>query len=97
MTDNITIVENSQIDNHIDIIIRQTNYTEREAREKLAKYNYDYVAVIKAYLGIPTEKKALALETKSLNQEIYKQMRHKLDDAMRDYNQRKDNNQTKLK
>jgi metal-responsive CopG/Arc/MetJ family transcriptional regulator len=96
MTDNITFVENSQIDSHIDIIIRQTNYTEKEAREKLAEYNYDYVAVIKAYLGIHTTEKK-ALEPKSLNQEIYKQMRHKLDGVMRDYNQRKDNNQTKLK
>ncbi len=30
-------------------------------------------------------------------QEIYKQMRFKLDNAMRDYNERKENNETKLK
>jgi hypothetical protein len=50
--------------------------------------------VIKAYFGI-TEKKPQVIE--SLNQEIYKQMRYKLDGVIRDYNFRKENNDTKLK
>ena len=81
--------------NKIAIILRQTNYSEEEAREKLIEYNNDYIAVIKAYLGV--EKGASKPEIKSVNQEIYKQMRFKLDSAMRDYTVRKDNNETRLK
>lgn len=94
MTDNISFVETININESIQIILRQTNYTEEEANEKLKEYNYNYTNVIKSYLGI-TEKKALPI--KSVNQEIYKQMRFKLDGDMRDYNTRKENNETKIK
>jgi hypothetical protein len=87
MDDNITFVSN------IDIILRQTNYSKEEAREKLLEYNGDYIAVIKAYMGV----KKNTASVKSVNQEIYKQLRYKLDSAMRDYTLRKDNNETRLK
>jgi pyruvate/2-oxoacid:ferredoxin oxidoreductase beta subunit len=83
------------LSSNIDIILRQTNYSTEEAREKLFEYNNDYIAVIKAYLGV--KKDAPKPEIKSVNQEIYKQMRFKLDSAMRDYTVRKDNNETRLK
>jgi hypothetical protein len=70
----------------IQIILRQTNYSEEEAREKLTIFNLDHILVIKSFLGI-TEKKAP--EIKSINQEMYKQMRYKLDGSMRDYNLKK--------
>ncbi len=95
MDDKIAFVETDSLSNNIDIILRQTNYSEEEAREKLFEYNNDYVAVIKAYLGV--KKGASKPEIKSVNQEIYKQMRFKLDSAMRDYTVRKDNNETRLK
>lgn len=78
---------------NIDIILRQTNYSKEEAREKLEEYNNDYVAVIKAYLGVKKDPSSIT----SVNQEIYKQLRFKLDSAMRDYTLRKDNNETRLK
>ena len=37
-----------------------------------------------------TEKKALAQKTTSINQEIYKQLRHKLDDSMKSYNHKQE-------
>ena len=83
------------LSNNIDIILRQTNFSEEEAREKLVEHNNDYVAVIKEYLGV--KQQAPKPEIKSVNQEIYKQMRFKLDSAMRDYAVRKDNNETRLK
>ena len=70
----------------VQIILRQTNYSEEEAREKLIKFNLDHILVIKLFLGI-TEKKAP--EIKSINQEMYKQMRYKLDGSMREYNLKK--------
>ena len=57
----------------IQIILRQTNYTEEEATQKLQENNYDHIQVIKNYLGV-TEKKAPVLKTK--NQEIYRQIRN---------------------
>lgn len=57
----------------IQMILRQTNYTEEEAREKLKETNNEPLQVIKKYLGI-TEKKAPTARTK--NQEIYRQIRN---------------------
>ena len=99
MKDSITLVENEEIKKHIEMILRQTDYTESKANEELKLHGYDPVKVIKKYLGISiTEKKELSQSANvNLNQEIYKQMRIKLDNAMRNYNERKENNETKLK
>ena len=59
----------------IQIIMRQTDYTEEVAREKLVENNFDTIIVIKKYMGL-NEKKPETI--KSVNQEIYKQLRYKL-------------------
>jgi hypothetical protein len=92
MADNISLVETDQIDEKIQKVMRQTDYSENVAREKLKEYNFDEIATIKAYLGI-TEKKALPV--KSVNQEIYKQLRSKLNSNMRDYQERVDRGEAK--
>ena len=94
MSDNISLVETDLIDEKIQKILRQTDYTEDTAFMKLKEYNYDEIAVIKAYLGI-TEKKAPEYPAKSVNQEIYRQLRHKLDSNMRDYQVRVDKGEVK--
>ncbi len=85
MSDNISLVETDQIEEKVQKILRQTDYTEEVAREKLKEHSYDEIAAIKSYLGI-TEKKAP--QVKSVNQEIFRQLRHKLDANMRDYQAR---------
>ena len=85
MEDNISFVETGKIDENVQIIMRQTDYTEEVAKEKLKEFNYDHIAVIKSYLGV-TDKKAAPV--KSVNQEIYKQLRHRLDSNMRNYQER---------
>lgn len=85
MTDTISFVETDKIDENVQVIMRQTDYTEEMAKEKLKEFNYDHIAVIKSYLGV-TEKKTAPV--KSLNQEIYKQLRHRLDSNMRNYQER---------
>ena len=85
MADNISFVETDKIDENVQVIMRQTDYTEEVAKEKLKEFNYDHIAVIKSYLGVPEKK---AAPVKSLNQEIYKQLRHRLDKNMRNYNER---------
>ena len=85
MAENISFVESGQIDEKAQIIMRQTDYTEDVAKEKLKMFNYDHLAVIKSYLGV-VEKKVEPV--KSVNQEIYKQLRHRLDSNMRNYQER---------
>jgi hypothetical protein len=88
MADKISFIETEDIENKIQIILRQTDYSEEVAREKLKESNFDHILVIKSFMGI-TEKKAPPI--KSVNQEIYKQLRYKLDSSMREYNIRKEN------
>jgi len=85
MGDNISFVETGKIDENVQIIMRQTDYTEEIAKEKLKEFNYDHIAVIKSYLGVPNKK---AAPVKSVNQEIYKQLRYRLDSNMRNYQER---------
>lgn len=92
MSDNISLVETSEIEDKVSKILRQTDYTNEEAREKLKDYNYNEITVIKAYLGIGEKKNT---EITSVNQEIYKQIRHKLDANMRDYHTRVEKGEAK--
>ena len=92
--DSISLVETDQITGKIEIIMRQTDYTEEQAREKLGKFNFNEIDVIKDYFGI-SKKKEKIQEVKSVNQTIYKQIRGHLDGAMRDYRDRVDKGQVK--
>jgi hypothetical protein len=88
----ISLVETDQIDEKIQKVMRQTDYSEDVAREKLKEHNFDEIVTIKAYLGI-TEKKAP--QVKSVNQEIYRQLRSKLNANMRDYQSRVEKGEAK--
>ena len=87
--DGLCIVENKTEYSSIQIqtIMRQTEYTETQAIEKLNAHNNDTIQVIKEYMGIQAKP---VQGIKSVNQEIYKQIRGKLDGVMREYNQRTD-------
>ena len=93
MEDNISFIETDDITNKVQIILRQTDYSEEVAREKLKEANFDHILVIKSFFGI-TEKKALPIKSK--NQEIYKQLRYKLDSSMREYNLKKENSENNI-
>jgi hypothetical protein len=86
MSDSISIIETEQIQKKIEIILRQTDYTEEIAREKLKENNFDEIATIKDFFGINKKK---TTEIKSVNQEIYKQLRTRLDSNLRSYEERK--------
>jgi hypothetical protein len=64
----------------------QTNYTEEQAIEKLKLFNCDYMRVLKDYMGIPEKKDKQKI--KSVNQEIYRQIRTTLDNTMKDYREK---------
>jgi len=93
MTDTISFTNNTEIQEKVEMILRQTDYTEEEAKNKLKEFNYDHIQVVKSYLGIP-EKKPEPIKT--VNQEIYKQIRYRLDSNMREYNLRKERDETKI-
>ena len=92
MADNISFIETTKIDDNVQIVMRQTDYTEEIAKEKLKEFNYDHLAVIRAYFGI-AEKKIQPV--KSVNQEIYKQLRYRLDGNMRNYQERVEKGEAK--
>jgi hypothetical protein len=91
--DNISLVETDAIHGKIQMILRQTDYTEEIAREKLALFNFNEMSVIRDYFGI-AEKKTTE-PVKSVNQGIYKVLRGHLDGAMRDYRERVDKGEAK--
>ena len=74
---------NSKIEKYVQHIMSQTNYSEDVAREKLKECNNDFMKVLKDYMGIPEKK--VNTQIKSVNQEIYKQIRHSLDQTMKEY------------
>ena len=80
-------MEESDIEEKVQIILRQTNFTDSEAREKLLEYNGDYLMVIKSYFGIDKNKSNPII---SVNQEIYKQLRQKMDKTISEYSKRKE-------
>jgi hypothetical protein len=71
----IAFVSNEDLEERILLVMRQTDYTQDVAREKLTACNYDAIKCIKAYMGI-VEKKA-PTQT-SLNQQIYRELRSQL-------------------
>lgn len=75
----------SQLDENIAIILRQTDFTEEQAKKNLEKHNGDYIKVLEEYYGIKkTSQKQL-----TVNQQIYKEIRTVMDDAaFRFYNER---------
>lgn len=70
----------------INTIMRQTNYTKEEAIAKLVLFNNNTICVIKDYMGIPLKKEEP--KKKTLNQEIFRQIRTKLDASMREYREK---------
>ena len=70
----------------VDMICRQTEYTEDEAREKLEKNNYNYQLVLNEYFGI---KESLKKE-KTINQQIYGEIRNLMDTGARNFRQEQD-------
>lgn len=64
-------------DEKIQMVMRQTNYNENEAKQALEENNGDVMVVVKKYLGIPIQNTNDLIKG-SKNQEIYRQFRQKL-------------------
>lgn len=81
---------NSDIDRQkllIEMVMRQTQYTYEEAAYQLEKHNNDYIKVIRESMGInKTEDKSV----KSINQQVYREIRGLMDDAASTYRRKKE-------
>ena len=82
----IVITEGEQAvdekDKYINIIVNQTNYSIERASELWVEYNGDYIQVIKDYLNIRHLGVVDTIKKKSLNQQIYKHIRGKMNENM---------------
>ena len=67
------------------MVMRQTEYTYEEAKQKLQENNNNYITVIQEYLGKTVTKK----EPKTVNQKIYKEIRTFMDYGAEKYEHQK--------
>lgn len=88
-------MDNLDLEGKISLIQRQTNYTQEEIINKLEENNNDPIIVIKKYFNINVESKS-DCKPNSLNQEIYKQLREKMNNGIKDYNLKTQNEKVVL-
>lgn len=69
----------------VQVVMRQTDYDEPKAREKLEEHNYDVQQTIREYMNPNPEPTTSESTNKSTNQMIYGEFRKLLDDAATKY------------
>jgi hypothetical protein len=77
----------------INLVMRQTDYTEEQTKEKLKQWNNNYINVIKEYLNPHFNKKETKKPTKTLNQQMMGEIRSFMDDVYIKFENRKRYNQ----
>ena len=73
----------------IELIVRQTDYTEEVARSKLEQWKDNYLHVIKEYMNPNFQDKPEASNSSTKNQMIYGEIRSFMDDVNKQQLQRK--------
>lgn len=86
MADQISFVCNDDLSEYVTKVMSQTNYDDATARIKLSEFGFSVERVLRDYMGIPDVK--VVPKIKSVNQEIYKQIRYNLDSSMRNYREK---------
>ena len=77
----------------INLVMRQTDYTEEQTQEKLKQWNNNYINVIKEYLNPEFNKKEIKQTNKTLNQQMMGEIRTFMDDDYIKFENRKKYNQ----
>ena len=80
-------IEN-EMENKIEQISKQTNYSREEILKKIEEHNGDIVLIIREYMGIKPCVENAKINSKQINQEIFKQIRRTMDDGMRTYREK---------
>ena len=81
----------------LGMILRQTDYSKETAEHKLIEFNNDIMAVIRDYMkpsASPTQLNTSPIIKSSKNQQIYKEIRIMMDNASRNYEEKKAQQQT---
>jgi hypothetical protein len=73
----------------IDVIIRQTDYTEEKAIEKLTEHKNDVIAIVREYMGVVKPPTRNEVVKSSTNQQIFSEIRNLMDDAAKTYQAKK--------
>ena len=73
----------------IDVIIRQTDYTEEKAIEKLTEHKNDILAIVREYMGVVKPPTRNDIVKTSTNQQIFSEIRNLMDDAAKNYQAKK--------
>ena len=73
----------------IELVVRQTSYSEEEARRHLELFDFNYLKVIREFLGLSNSKSKDEIIT-STNQAIYKEIRGCMDNAAKRYRNKKE-------
>lgn len=86
MADQISFVCNDDLSDYVKKVMSQTNYDEETAKLKLSQFGFSVTRVLRDYMGIADVK--VSPKIKSVNQEIYRQIRYNLDSSMREYREK---------
>lgn len=73
----------SEIQEKIQIIMRQTDYSNEEARNQLEIHNFNIMKTLTSFMN-PKKREPKNVKQKSVNQEIYSQIRNYLDNGVVD-------------
>lgn len=79
---------NKYIENLRNVVIRQTNYTEDVAVNKLIEHDLDVIKILREYMNV--SKSSTSATHKSTNQLMYGEFRKFLDDAANSHYRRKE-------
>ena len=78
---------NEKLKPHVlSLVLRQTDYTEEEAKIQLEKYNYNYLELLKDYMGVVKKEEKVCA---TANQERYRLIREAMDDKEEKYREKK--------
>lgn len=80
----MNILESTQNEDKVNLIMRHTIYNKEETIQKLKEFNNNEIMIIKSYMDI-NEKETTHDNIKSINQEIYKQIRLQLNKTDNEY------------
>ena len=80
--------EQEEQEKKIHQISNQTTYSRELILQKLEEHNGDVISIIREYMGVKPKVEKKVVHQKSVNQEIYRQIRMTFDDGMRKYREK---------
>jgi hypothetical protein len=86
-------MNDSQITILSEIIMRQTDYDSKTAKTKVNEFEGDIEAIVREFMNPPAKKE----QKKSVNQEIYGQIRGLMDDAAKNFRNQQEANKLREK